>query len=180
MTPIRVAAILFWANAVGFGLSVIPVARHLIVHRELPTVPIFGFRVFGGGFFERFGIVPFVWLLMAFLGVCAGEAVAGWLLWSAQRSGGILALALLPVGAVFWFGFALPLPPINALIRTALLLLGWSSPHRRSDVGAAAGDATLPRVHVRPFGAVGGGGAGPHRSVRHRRLRGPHARGSRP
>jgi hypothetical protein len=127
ITSVRVAAVLFWVNAAGFGLSVLPVARHLLAHKELPTVPIFGFRAFGGGFFERFGIAPFVWLLVAFFALCVGEAVAGWLLWNAHRSGGILGLALLPLGAVFWLGFALPLPPINALIRTARVVLGWSS-----------------------------------------------------
>jgi hypothetical protein len=32
-----------------FGLSVIPDGHYLIVHDELPTVPVFGFRAFGGG-----------------------------------------------------------------------------------------------------------------------------------
>jgi hypothetical protein len=127
MASIRVAAILFWGVAAGFGLSVIPVARYLVIHGELPIVPMLGFRAFGGGFFERFDTVPFVWLLAAFFAVCAGEAVAGWLLWSGARSGGILGLALLPLGAIFWWGFALPIPPIVALVRTVLVIVGWGS-----------------------------------------------------
>jgi hypothetical protein len=119
MTSIRVAAILFWGVAAGFGLSVILVSRSLIVHGELPTVPVLQLRAFGGGFFERFGTGPFVWLLAAFLALSASEAVAGWLLWDAARSGAILGIALLPVGAIFWWGFALPVPPIVALVRTA-------------------------------------------------------------
>jgi hypothetical protein len=33
---------------------------------------------------------------------------------------------LLP-GALFWWGFALPLPPIFALVRTILIVLGRQS-----------------------------------------------------
>jgi hypothetical protein len=55
------------------------------------------------------------------------EVVAGWLLWGGHKAGAILALVLLPAGAFFWWGFALPLPPIFALARTALILLGWHS-----------------------------------------------------
>jgi hypothetical protein len=122
-----VAAILFWVVAVGFGLSVIPVSRYLIVHDELPTVPVLGFRAFGGGFFERFATMPFVWLFSAFFALNAAEAVAGWLLWNGARSGAVLGLALLPVGAIFWWGFALPIPPIIAFARTVLIIVGWAS-----------------------------------------------------
>jgi hypothetical protein len=64
-------------------------------------------------------------LVTTFLLVCALEGVAGYLLWSGHQAGAILALALLPAGAVFWWGFALPLPPLFALARTVLILLGW-------------------------------------------------------
>jgi hypothetical protein len=53
------------------------------------------------------------------------EAVAGWLVWGGHKSGAILALVLLPIGAVFWWGFALPIPPILALVRTALIVVAW-------------------------------------------------------
>ncbi|HEU5099641.1 MAG TPA: hypothetical protein VFU22_11510 [Roseiflexaceae bacterium] len=39
----------------------------------------------------------------------------------------MLALALLPAGAIIWWGFALPIPPIVALVRTSLILLSWPS-----------------------------------------------------
>lgn len=127
MTWLRAAAILVWLHAAGFGLPVIPVARSLALNRELPVVPVFGFRAYGGGWFERFEIATFVWLLMAFLLVCLLEALSGWLLWGARPSGAILALALLPVEAVFWVGFALPIPPVLALARTVLVVLGWGA-----------------------------------------------------
>lgn len=87
---------------------------------------ILGFPAYGGGPFERIGIMPSVPLLSAFLLVCVLEGVAGWLLWGGYRSGAVLALALLPAGAVFWIGFALPFPPVFALVRTALIALSWN------------------------------------------------------
>jgi hypothetical protein len=123
--PIRIAAVLSVVNGLGFGLFTVPAARYLLEHRELPRM--FGFPLFGGGFYETFGIEPFVVLLVAFLLVSILEVVVGGLLWNGERSGGILALVLLPVGAVFWLGFALPLPPLSALLRTALIVLNWSA-----------------------------------------------------
>jgi hypothetical protein len=64
-------------------------------------------------------------LLAAFLLVCLLEMTAGGLLWGADKIGAILTLVLLPLGAVFWWGFALPIPPIFALVRTVLIVLNW-------------------------------------------------------
>jgi hypothetical protein len=90
---------------------------------------VMGFPAYGGGPFERVGLqsgVPSsVLLIAAFLVVCALEDVAGWLLWGGNKSGGVLALGLLPFGAVFWWGFALPFPPVFAIVRTTLILAGW-------------------------------------------------------
>ncbi len=88
---------------------------------------LMGFPAYGRGPFERIGIESSVPLLTAFLVVCVLEGVAGWLLWSGQRSGAILSFALVPVGAVFWWGFALPFPPLFALVRTALILVYWQA-----------------------------------------------------
>jgi hypothetical protein len=40
-------------------------------------------------------------------------------------AGAVLALVLLPLGGVFWWGFALPIPPIVAFVWTVLILLNW-------------------------------------------------------
>lgn len=131
MNPLRWAAVLSWVNAAGFGLPVLPVIRHLRAEGDLPNV--LGLRAFGGGHFEGLGPSAFSGLLLAFLLVCTGEAVAGLLLWRGRRSGGMLSIALLPLGAIFWVGFALPFPPLNALARTAVILHQW----RRLDPGAS-------------------------------------------
>ena len=124
-TLIRVAAILHWVIAVGFGVFCVPAIRNLLIGRDIPIV--MGFPAYGRGPFERVGIPTTVPLLAAFLLVCILEAVAGVLLWGGHRSGAMLALALLPAGGVFWWGFALPIPPIFALVWTILILLNWQA-----------------------------------------------------
>lgn len=122
---IRVAAVLAWIVAVGFGVFCIPAIANLVRGREIPMV--MGFPAYGRGPFERHGIPTTAPLVAGFLLVCILEAVAGWLLWDAHRVGGILALGVLPIGAVYWWGFALPFPPIFALVRTVLILVSWRS-----------------------------------------------------
>jgi hypothetical protein len=122
---LRIAAAMFWIMPLGFAVFAVPIAIDLLRGGELPT--IFGFTAFGGGAFDRFSAPTFAGLLFAFALLCVLEAVAGAWLWDGRRSGALLGLALLPIGAIFWLGFALPLPPINAALRTVLVLLSWSS-----------------------------------------------------
>lgn len=120
---LRVAAVLHWFIAVGLGVFCFPAIRNLLVGRDIPTV--MGLPAYGRGPFERVGIPTTIPLLATFLLVCILEAVAGFLLWGGYKSGAVLALVLLPVGGVFWWGFALPIPPVFALVWTTLILLGW-------------------------------------------------------
>jgi hypothetical protein len=122
---VRVAAVLWWVNGVGFGVFCLPGIRNLVTGREVPVV--MGFKAYGGGPFERIGLRTSVGLLVAFLAVCAAEVVAGWLLWGGHRSGGVLALAILPLGAFFWWGFALPFGLVFAVASSVLMLLEWHS-----------------------------------------------------
>lgn len=125
LTLLRIAAVLQGFIAIGIGVFCFPALRNLLQGQPIPMV--MGFPAYGGGHFERIGIPSSVPLLTAFLVVCILELVAAVLLWGGNRSGAILSLGLLPVGGVFWWGFALPIPPIFALIWTTLLLLGWQS-----------------------------------------------------
>jgi hypothetical protein len=125
VTAIRAAAVLLWIDAVGFGVFCIPAINNLLSGRDIPF--IMGYPAYGRGPFERAGIPTTVPLLGAFLIVCILEGVAGWMLWSGQRNGALLALVLVPVGAIFWWGFALPIPPMFALVRTALIVWSWQS-----------------------------------------------------
>ena len=120
---IRAAAILCWVNAIGFGVFTIPAMARVWAGKEIPMV--MGFPAYGRGPFEAHGIQSTVPLLAGFLVVCVLEGVAGWLLWGENRSGAILAIAMLPFGAAYWWGFALPIPPLLALVRTALIIAAW-------------------------------------------------------
>ena len=86
---------------------------------------ILGFPAYGGGPFERHGLPTTVSLLAGFLVACILEVLAGLLVWSGSTAGALLAIALLPVGAVFWWGFALPIAPILAIVRTVLIVTTW-------------------------------------------------------
>jgi hypothetical protein len=120
---LRVASVLLWISALGLGLSCVVAIRSLVSTGKIAYV--FGYPTFGGGAFERRGLHTTVPLVASFLLVCVLEGLAGWLLWNGRLSGGVLALALLPAGAVFWWGFDLPYPPIAAVARTVLILVGW-------------------------------------------------------
>jgi hypothetical protein len=117
---IRVAAILHWFIALGFGVFCFPAIRNLLIGRDIPFV--MGLPTYGRGPFVRVGIPTSISLLAAFLLVCIFEVAAGMLLWGGHKSGAVLALVLLPVGGFFWWGFALPIPPIFALVWTILIL----------------------------------------------------------
>ena len=128
MSQARIAAVLTGVYAAGFGISTIPVALYLAQRGTLPT--FFGlFEMYGGPWSSRFSYRTFVWLLIAFLIVAVAVAWAAWLVWKGSRIGGILALVLLPVEAVFWIGFALPIPWILGALRAILLVLAWRSLH---------------------------------------------------
>jgi hypothetical protein len=122
---IRLASILCWVSGIGFGVFCPLAIWSLLTGRGIPIV--MGFPAYGGGPFDRIGFHTTVPLLVAFLLVCSGECIAGWLLWGGHRSGAALALALLPFGALFWWGFSLPYGPIVALARTALILASWKN-----------------------------------------------------
>jgi hypothetical protein len=54
-------------------------------------------------------------------------ALAAWLLWGGSKAGALIAVALLPVEAVFWVGFALPIPWLLGVARVVLIALAWRS-----------------------------------------------------
>ena len=122
---LRAASLLLWTNALGFGVFCVPAIKSLATGRGIPYV--MGFPAYGAGPFERHGIPTTIPLIAGFLAVCLLEAGAGWLLWGSHRSGAVLALVLLIPGVAYWWGFALPIPPVFALIRTILIARAWQS-----------------------------------------------------
>lgn len=121
----KAAAVLSWMSGLGFGIPGIYAIWYLIDRGSIAS--LMGYPTYGGGVFEKNGVTTSVPLLVGFLAVCVAECVAGWLMWGYSQSGAILALALLPFGLIFWIGFSLPLGPVLAVGRTALILMSWSS-----------------------------------------------------
>jgi hypothetical protein len=127
VNALRAAAILHWIVGLGFGIPALFGIRSLAAGRGI--LYFMGFPTYGRGPFERIGVQTTTPLLFAFVVVCALEGVAGWILWSDARAGAILSLVALPLGATFWWGFALPFPPVFAFAWTALTLLNWQHLH---------------------------------------------------
>ena len=120
----QVAAILTWVYAVGFGVPTIPIAVMAWRERRLPWF-FDAFPMFGGPWSDSMPWSVFGWLLIAYFAVTVAVAFAGLLLWRGRRAGAILTFALIPIEAIFWWGFALPFPPLIAVVRVALAAVAW-------------------------------------------------------
>jgi hypothetical protein len=122
----HVYAVLTWTYAAGFGLTAAPVAIYLLRRGTLPE--FFGlFPMYGGPWSSRVGDGIFAVLLMAFLMVTLVTSWAAWLVWNGSEAGAVLSLVLFPVEAIFWLGFALPIPWLFGIARAAFLVLAWKS-----------------------------------------------------
>lgn len=121
----RIAAVLTWIYAAGFGVPAVPVSVYLLQHGELPMFMDL-FPMYGGPW-DVIEDRAFVTLLIAFFAVLLAAAWAAWLAWKGLRAGVVLGLALLPVEAVFWFGFALPFPWLFGAARVLLYALALRS-----------------------------------------------------
>ena len=126
MNNARIAAVLTWVYAAGFGLSTIPVAAFFLRHGRLPVFAGL-FEAYGGPWSARLHARTFVALLMAFFVVTLIAAWAAWLVWNGSKVGALLALVILPVEVVFWVGFALPIPWLIGVARVAFLALAWNA-----------------------------------------------------
>jgi hypothetical protein len=122
---LRIASVLVWISALGLGIPCLMAIKNLSAGHGIPFV--FGFPAYGGGGFERHGIITTIPLLIGFLIICIAEAYSAWLLWGGDKTGAILALFLVVPGSVYWWGFDLPYPPAAALIRTILIVFSWTS-----------------------------------------------------
>jgi hypothetical protein len=123
---LQASSVLMWLVAAGFGIPAPWVASFYLRERTLPSFMGL-FPMYGGGPLDRFSPEVFAVFLGLFTALCALEAYAGWLLWSGEPVGARMTLLLLPFEAVFWAGFALPIPPLIAVARLGLLAFGWSA-----------------------------------------------------
>ena len=117
----KAAAIVTWAYAACFGLPAIPVAVYLLQTGRLPRL-FDAFPVYGGPWYDSGQPERFAAQLGAFLVMMLVVSWGGWLLWRGSRAGVVVAVATIPVEALFWYGFALPIPPLLTLVRVVLLI----------------------------------------------------------
>lgn len=141
MNKPRTAALVTWADAAMFGVPAAPVALFLAEEGRLPS--LWGlFDMYAGPWSSQVADHRVIALLLAYSGLELTTVWSGWLLWERRKAGAVLNLGLLPVEAVFWIGFALPVPWLFGIARVALVFLAWpelTGSHRQ--VTAAPGRA---------------------------------------
>ena len=130
----RAYAVLTWAYAAGFGGPAIPVSVYLLRHGSLPWFANL-FPMYGGPWSGRLTDGQFVGVLLGYLGLLALVARAAGPVRRGSRRGAVLSAGLLPVEAVFWVGFALPIPWVLGAARLALLVAAW---RRLGDIPSAS------------------------------------------
>jgi hypothetical protein len=120
----RTAALVTWTYAAMFGVPAVPVAIFVARNGRLPS--LWGlFDMYAGPWSSRLSDDRVIVLLLAYSGLVLAASVSAWLLWEMRRAGALLNLTLLPVEAIFWIGFALPIPWLFGLSRAALVSLAW-------------------------------------------------------
>jgi hypothetical protein len=126
---ITAAAILCFVVGVGWLFGITPTIVYMIRHRALPirNLPVLGQIRALSGPFEALGMGAMILLALIFLVINLLHLLAGTWLWKSQRKGGTLEISLLGLSVVFWYGFALPIPPLVGLLETGLLAAGWKS-----------------------------------------------------
>jgi hypothetical protein len=140
MNRSRTAALVTWVYAATFGVPAVPVAIFLAETRRLPS--LWGlFDMYAGPWSSRFPDDRVIALLLVYSGLVLAAVLSGWLLWKMRKTGAVLNLGLLPVEAVFWIGFALPIPWLFGFARVALVSLAWAeiSGSRRQATAATPG-----------------------------------------
>lgn len=120
----RTAAVLLWIVAAGWGLPAPWLMWWVLARGRLPVLPIIG-EPTGGPFYFNVSRGVFVALLAVSLALAIAQAWAAWLLWAGKRSGALFQFGLLPIEAAFWYGFALPIPPVLAVVRVILTASAW-------------------------------------------------------
>lgn len=142
----RAAAVLLWMVAAGWGLPAPWLMWWVLVRGRLPVLPIIG-EANGGPFYFNFSRGTFVALLGASLLLAFAQGWAAWLLWDGKRSGALLQFALFPVEAAFWYGFALPIPPLIAIARLVLTAMALAG-SRVGDLGERIDQAIAPPAAI--------------------------------
>ena len=132
----RAAAVVTWVYVGGFGGFAVPVALYLNHQDRLPTF-LGLFPMYGGRWSAELSQAEFTSRLVAFAGLTVLTGWSAWLLWRADSDrrrveGAALNVALLPIEAIFWVGFSLPIPWLCGASRLGLIAASWLSTPRSS------------------------------------------------
>jgi hypothetical protein len=120
MNRTRSVAVVTWVYAAMFGVPAVPVAIFLAQKGRLPS--LWGlFDMYAGPWSSRLTDDRVIALLLTYAGLVLVAVWSGWLLWRGRKAGAALNLGLLPLEAVFWIGFALPIPWLFGIARIALV-----------------------------------------------------------
>src|SRR5262249_62249472 len=103
---------------------------YLLQSSQLPWL-FDAFPMYGGPRYDSAEPEWFAAQLGAFLPLMVAVSWGGWLLWRGRRAGAVVAVATIPLEALFWYGFALPIPPLLALARVVLVIAAWPRLRRR-------------------------------------------------
>lgn len=109
-------------DGASWSLGAVPTLYYAFIHHALPT--IWGIRLLGGPF-EQLGLEVLIVAGLMFVVVSALKLLAAYWIWNTRKDGAILAVILLGVSTVFWYGFALPLGPIEGVPELVLIVLTW-------------------------------------------------------
>lgn len=101
------------------------IALYALRNSELPVV--FGIVMLAGPFSERLGVNAAIAATVLWGVVNVLEMVTGYWLWKGRKQGGTLGLLLLPMGTIFWIGYALPIMLIIGPLRVFLIARGWET-----------------------------------------------------
>lgn len=144
MNRSRAAASATWTYAAMFGVPAAPVAIFLAENGRLPS--LWGmFDMYAGPWSTQLAPDRVIVLLLAYAGLVLAVVWSGCLLWKMRKGGAVLNLGLLPLEAVFWIGFALPIPWLFGVARVALVALAWPElAGSRGQATAATPDAARP------------------------------------
>jgi hypothetical protein len=119
------AAILYCWFGPAFLVSSMLIAVYTLRNGRLPVV--FGIDMMAGPFSERFGVYRAIIAALPWAVVNVLEMLAGYWIWKSRKRGGALALVLLPLGAIFWIGYALPVMVLIGPLRVLLVAKAWKT-----------------------------------------------------
>jgi hypothetical protein len=102
--------------------------RRLSTSDRTAAAAVDAFPVYGGPWYDSGQPEGFAAQLGAFFVMMLVVSWGGWLLWRGSRAGAIVAVVTIPVEALFWYGFALPIPPLLTLVRVALVIAASMRP----------------------------------------------------